>query len=353
LDRRLCRYSRCALLLLAASLFVAPRAAGEQVTAGVPASFRWSFVRLPGAESCPGAEGIAAGVRSRLGRDPFANDADRNIEGMVTREGEVWRAHLSVIGPDGAVLGSRDLQSSEPDCSTLAAAVTLAVALVIDPRAAFAPASAPPPPAEPVPAPAPSPLAPLAPPAMVAAPPLTRPPASLTVRRPAEPVFAVSLRAAVALGLLPRAAFGVESGGELGLSAHWGLSGGVSYFPEVRTADAGFAFGLSAGFLGACVHAIQTQAARLAICGEVQLGAMHAVVYSVRPLPPGDHVWAGARVGPRVRLKLSHRVWVEAGAQGLAPLIRHEFVLKDQQNPVFQSSPLTFAATLGLSASIP
>ena len=329
----------------------AAAAAGEQVTAQAPASFRWSFVRLSGAESCPGAEGIAAGVRARLGREPFGNDADRNIEGVVTRDGQVWRAHLSVIGPDGAVLGSRDLQSSEPDCSTLADAVTLAVALVIDPRAALAPASAPRPPADP--APAPSPLAPVAPPAIIAVPLVARPPALRTARPPAEPLLAVSLRGAVALGLLPRPAFGVESGGELGLSAHWGLSGGVSYFPEVRTSGAGFAFGLSAGFLGTCVHAMQTQAARLAICGEVQLGAMHGVVYSVRPLPPGDHVWAGARVGPRVRLKLFPTVWVEVGAQGLAPLTRHEFVLKDQQNPVFQSSWLTFAATLGLSASIP
>lgn len=294
-------------------------------------------------------------MRSRLGRDPFANDAERNIEGSVARDGQVWRAHLSVIGPDGVVVGSRDLQSGEQDCSTLADAVTLAVALAIDPRAAFAPLAA-----EPVPPLAARPAEParISPP-----PPLLPPPAATVIPHvaaaplpatplPAGPALAVSLRGLVAVGLLPRAAFGIESAGEVGVSKRWGLSLGVSYLPEVRSSDAGFAFGLSAGFLGVCVAPVQTTAVRLAVCGEAQLGAMHAVVYSVRPLPPGDHAWAGARVGPRLRLRLGGSLWLEAGAQALAPLIRHEFVLKDQQNPVFQSSRLTLAATVGLSASI-
>ncbi|MES1186584.1 MAG: hypothetical protein ABUL60_22415 [Myxococcales bacterium] len=316
-------------------------------------SVRWSFVRLPGAESCPGAERIAAGVRSRLGRDPFADDAPRNIEGSVTRDGQIWHAHLSVIGPDGAVLGSRDLQSDEVDCTTLADAVTLAVALVIDPRAAFAPLAAEPaPPVAPRPAPA-SPALPA--PAPVVLPAGPRPALAAPRSAPAAsavPALSLSMRGLLALGLLPRAAFGVESAGELGLSERWGLSLGLSYLPEVRSSDGGFAFGLSAGLLGVCVGAVQTPTARLVICGEAQLGAMHAVVYSVRPLPPGDHPWAGARVGPRLRLSLGGSLWLDAGVQALAPLLRHQFVLKDQQIPVFQSSPLTLAATLGLSASI-
>jgi hypothetical protein len=320
--------------------------------AQAPVSFRWSFVRLPGAESCPGAEKIAAGVRSRLGRDPFANDAERNIEGSVSRDGQVWRAQLSVIGPQGTVLGSRELQSSEPDCTTLADAVTLAVALVIDPRAAFAPPSSEPAPAAATPA-APLPVpAPVEPPPLVSGPAPAAPPMRPGPARVAGPALAFALRGALAVGLLPGAAFGVESAGELGLAARWGLSAGISYFPEARTSDAGFAFGISAGFLGLCVGAVQTRAARLALCGEGQLGAMHAVVYSVRPLPPGDHVWAGVRVGPRLRVLLGSSLWLEAGALALAPLLRHEFALKDQQDPVFQSSRLTFAGTLGLSASI-
>ncbi len=348
------------VLALGAALSLTQRAAAagpEQKPAEAPASFRWSFVRLAGAESCPGAESIAAGVRSRLGRDPFANDADRNIEGSVTREGQLWRAHLNVLDPEGTILGSRDLQSSEPDCSVLAEAVTLAVALVIDPRAAFAPPgaeSAPtvaappeaPPPVEPPPVEPPPVVTPVPAPAPAQAPPTPSGPV------PAAPRLAASLRGTVALGLLPLAAFGVESAGELGLSARWGLSVGVSYFPEVRTSDAGFAFGLSAALLGLCVEAVQARAARLALCGEAQLGAMHAVVYSVRALPPGDHLWAGARVGPRLGLSLGRALWLEAGGMALVPLLRHEFALKNQQDPVFQSSPVAFTATLGLSASI-
>lgn len=353
LGRGLSKWCPRWVLPVGAALVIAQPASAagpEPATAEAPLSFRWSFVRLAGAESCPGAERIAAGVRARLGRDPFADDAERNIEGSVSRDGQLWRAHLSVVDPEGVVLGSRDLQSGEPDCTTLADAVTLAVALVIDPRAAFAPPSAPP--ALPAVAPpAAVPAVPVAPPPATSAVPAPASPPSLAAA-PAGPALAFSLRGALALGLLPRSAFGVESAGELGLSARWSLSAGVSYFPEVRTSDAGFAFGLSAGSLGLCVGAVQAPAARLAICGEGQLGAMHAVVYSVRALPPGDHLWAGARVGPRLRLLLTSKLWLEAGGMALVPLVRHEFALKDQRNPVFQSSPLTFAGTLGLSASI-
>jgi hypothetical protein len=289
-------------------------------------------------------------VRARLGRDPFANDAARNIEGSVTRDGQLWRAHLGVLGPDGTVLGSRELQSSEPDCSTLADAITLAVALVIDPRAAFASPSAESSLVPRSPPTTPSPTVP--PPAVAVAPAPSSAPPAVSAPPPPGPALGLSLRGAVALGLLPRAAFGIESAGELGLAARLGLSLGVSYFPEARTADARFAFGLSSAFLGLCVGAVQTKGVRLAICGEGQVGAMHAIVYSVRPLPPGDHLWAGARVGPRLALGLGRALWLEAGGLAEVPLVRHEFTLKDQENPVFQSSPLAFAGTLGLSASI-
>lgn len=314
-------------------------------------TFRLSFVRLSGAESCPGAEKIAAGVRARLGRDPFADSADRDIEGSVVREGGVWRARLSVLGPEGAVLGARELQSTEPDCSTLADAVTLAVALVIDPRAAFAAPPAAPAPSPSVPPPGPTP-APVAPVVVAPVPAPVASSAARPTRVPAPRRLTLSLRVALALGLLPRAAFGAESAGEVGLAERVGLSVGLSYLPEARTSDAAYAFGLSAAFVGLCIGAVTAPAARVAFCGEGQLGAMHAVVYSARPLPPGEHLWAGARVGPRFQLALGGGLWLEAGAQALVPLIRHEFALKDQQAPVFQSRPVTLAASLGLSASI-
>jgi hypothetical protein len=346
-------FPHSALVIGALALAKQASAASLEQTSADSTSFRWSFVRLSGAESCPGAERIAAGVRSRLGRDPFADDAERNIEGSVTRDGQIWRAHLSVLDADGQVLGSRDLQSSEPDCNTLADAVTLAVALVIDPRAAFAPLT--PAPARLI---APQAAPPASAPALVETPARASAPASAPAPRsspasaPAGSPLAVALRGSVALGLLPRPAFGVESAGEVGLTRRWGLSAGVSYFPEARTSDGGFSFGLSAAFVGLCVGALQSRALRAAICGEAQLGAMHAVVYSVRALPPGDHLWAGARVGTRLRVLLDGPLWLEAGGMAVAPLLRHEFALKGQQDPVFESSVLSFAATLGLSASI-
>src|SRR5690348_4148994 len=106
------RMQRCLQICLRAALLwvLAPTLASAQASVEQE-RYRLSWVRGKGAEECPSAGQLAEAVRQRLGRDPFSNDAPRDIEGNVARVDDVWQARLNVLGPDGAVLGSRDLST--------------------------------------------------------------------------------------------------------------------------------------------------------------------------------------------------------------------------------------------------
>jgi hypothetical protein len=132
-------------------------------------TFRLSWVRGAGAEDCPNAEQLTSAVERRLGRDAFSEPALRHIEGSVARAERSWRVQLRVVGTDNTVFGSRELEADGQDCSSIADAVSLAIALSIDPDAlaeqhekmtvvpSEQPLPAPSPPARSQPAPSPKP----------------------------------------------------------------------------------------------------------------------------------------------------------------------------------------------------
>ena len=84
-----------------------------------------------------------------MGRPVFAAPADAvlAVEGRAERLVDGWRAVLRVADRDGAVLGERTVESHAPTCDELGRAVTVTLALLLEPLAA--PAAAPPPPARP------------------------------------------------------------------------------------------------------------------------------------------------------------------------------------------------------------
>ena len=320
--------------------------------------FSWSWVRLPGAESCATAEVIADSVRARLGRDPFAISAARRIEGWVERSDDRWQAHLNVTGSDGGSFGARQLESSEETCATLVDAVTLAVVLMIDPQASLAPQppkSAAETPQEPIPAPleAPQPAPPaVAPPQ---APPAREPPPHPPRADAPAMAMTAALRALGVWGVLPRVSAGVEVGAELELSQRIGITAAAGFLPTVRTDNRRFGFGLMAASLGPCVTLIGQKHTRLGLCAEAQLGAIQAVNYDyqVDPLPPTNHFWFALRAGPRLQQRLVGPLGFELGAQALVPLIRHEFMIRRTDEPVYQARAFGFCASAAFTASIP
>ena len=199
---------RCAV----AALFALGTVSVSRLAAAEDLTFRLSWVRGVGTEDCPNAEQLAAAVTARLGRDAFSEPARRHIEGSVARSEQTWRVQLRVLDSHGAVLGSRELEASGPECSSVADAVSLAIALTIDPHALErrreARLVAPPEPAPPAPV--------SLPPPQVSATPIP-PREAMAPLSPPRLGSAVVPRGLLAVGSLPQASLGAELGAELGL----------------------------------------------------------------------------------------------------------------------------------------
>jgi hypothetical protein len=363
--RALVVFAALAAPSLAGLLAARPAGAAEPATA--PSAVRLVWVRGERTENCDDRAGIARRVSARLGRDVFSDAAPRAIEGVVQHDGEHWAARLYLRDADGALVGSRNLTSDAPDCEPLEAAVTLAIALAIDPDAAL---RAPPtvaqtaPPAVESPRPAPAPIPPTAPPAApppAAAPspfpvpnrPQASPEPLAPARSPRRDGVRVTARGVIAAGLLPSASPGFAWSAETPAGRVVLGTAGVLYLPETRTAEGDFAFGLTLAWLGACAQAWGERAVSLAVCGKVLLGAIHAVVYKLEPTEPGDRIWSGASLAGQARFRIVGPLVVELGAEMVVPFTRSRFMVSGGDAPVFQESAVGAVGFAGLGLSIP
>ena len=99
-----------------------------------------SWVRLAGAESCPGGPELARAVEERLGRSVFVSTAraELTVEGRAERTTEPagWRAVLVVSDASGERLGERVVDSRAERCDELARLAAVAIAIMVDPLTA-------------------------------------------------------------------------------------------------------------------------------------------------------------------------------------------------------------------------
>jgi hypothetical protein len=328
-------------------------------------------------QGCADRATIARRVVARLGREVFSDSAPRSVEGVVQHEGDRWDAHLYVREADGSLFGSRYLSSTAtPDCSALDAAVTLAIALAIDPEAAArpvpvstaattAPIAMPEAPTTPAgPTPSPSVLAPPAPPAQSAATASTRTALATAETRPSAPAphpspatsrsgsLAATGRALVAVGLLPGAAPGAALSVEGPVDRRLQATAGVVYLPETRTSGRDFGFGLTAGWLGACAQPWADDRVAIAFCGTILVGGIHSVVYTLEPTNPGEIFWASASASFTARFRIAGPFVVELGGEGLVPFTAYRFDVRGQTSP-FQEGSVAGFGFVGMGVSIP
>jgi hypothetical protein len=269
MQRRL-RPLACALALAAALAGgVRPAAAAEPRRTS---SLGWA--RLPGAETCIGPRDLALAVEQRLGRAVFVSpaQADVLIEGRIepspAGQPPGFRAHITLSSAEGTLLGTRDLDGSGEACRALDEQIALVVALLIDPEAALGPR---PPPAE----------APRVVVERVFVPVPAAPPAREPWRE------GLSIGPALALGLLPGAAFAVTLRGEITPPGLFPFEIGGAVFLDAHATPAGApslsskgaTLSLSYGILGLCPLAWRSGGTRLAACAEIQVGALRAVGY--------------------------------------------------------------------------
>jgi hypothetical protein len=324
--------------------------------AAVPESFRLVWIRGERTESCADGSAIARRVSARLGREVFTESATRSIEGVIQHEGQHWEAHIYARDEKGKLIGSRDILNDGQDCASLDAAVTLAIALTIDPEAALRPAPA----LAPAPASASaSALAPVCPP-----PPLPAPPCPLSQPCPPQPTAAsprndpitLTARALLAGGVLPGASPGMALAADV--PAYRALHGtaGVLFLPETKDSTGNFAFGLTAAWLGPCVAPVRGVRGALSACSKVSLGAIHSVVYESGLDPTklaGDRFWAGGSFSLEGRLRLVGPLVAEAGAELVFPITQQKFSVQGQAKPAYDESAVAGIGFLGLGVSIP
>jgi hypothetical protein len=105
---------------------------GSAAAAPRPTALSW--IRETGAESCPDPEQVRRAVASRLGSEPFDDQADTRITAHLSPGERGLVGTLEVTGRDGTPLGRRELSSPTGDCAELSAAMELAIAIAIDPQ---------------------------------------------------------------------------------------------------------------------------------------------------------------------------------------------------------------------------
>jgi hypothetical protein len=336
--------------LAGAFVSLAPRASAD----GSLATVRMVWVRGAGGESCPDGDELARRVTTRLGRLAFSSEARGTIEGFVERDDQRWIARVFVRDEGGALQGSRTLTADSRDCAALSAAVELVIAIALDPDAPLGLVSSSDRPA-PVVAPAAAATAPSAPAPQgrIDRPEPRRTPPAPEVRAD-DAHLALSVRTLLAAGLLPGPALGVALGAEVA-PARWPVhaTAGLMYFPERTAALPQVAFGLSAGWVGACVHPLNGPRAEVALCGKAFVGAIHSSTSGAQALENGDRLWSAAAFAAQLRVRISGAIFAELGGEALAPFERRDFGVVGWRGSVFQEAPVCADAFAGLGVSIP
>lgn len=206
-------------------------------------SAKLTYVRGPGAETCPDESELRRAVAARLGYDPFFPTAPQTIVAQIHtrprpdgRHG--YRGDVQIVNEHGIVRGERALETKSEDCAEMVRALALGISIAVDDLDVIV---APPPPDPPDPAP---------PPPEAVPPPLTQPgpdaPASPPrVEAPTHPAslqletlagvrgslgFAPALSAGVTVGVgiaTPTASLRLEGTAELPSSARIDSGGSV------------------------------------------------------------------------------------------------------------------------------
>ncbi len=290
------------------------------------------YSRGAGAEACPEEAALRADVGARLGHDPFVDPADRTLTARIVKEGVLLRGSIELRDAAGAITGTRTLESKQLDCKELSAAMSLAIALALDPIAATtpkpsaAPSPSPSPSPSPTPSPSPSPSPTPAPTPSPTPSPPPPPPSSLNA----------SIGVLGAGGFAPRSNVGFTAGVAY-RTRRWSLGAEARRDLPVTSEHATSSI-LAVSLLPCIVRG------PLGLCGIAALGAIQASGSDVTTPRSDTGLWAA--VGVRLALELPIYAPIALGihADGMAPLVRTSLRLSGTD---VWTTP-TFAAAVGL-----
>jgi hypothetical protein len=254
----------------------------------------------------------------------------------------------AVISSRGNRHGTRSLDDVGPDCTSLADAVSITLAILLDPSSALAKAEPPPI--------APPPIASASTePARIDSPPPSRRPKKLETT-PAPVRFGVeaSMGASVAVlkSVLPLA----EAGGRarIGEMISLGAGGGV-VFPE-RIAFGGGTIDLSLtyGYLRGCANLLPRRPTSLEACFEPMLGALRGSGRDYDNFDVQWVFWSAAAALVQAYGPISGSVFWSLRARALAPFARHGFSIlqNGRREEAFRVSGIGGSLAFGLDVEL-
>ncbi|MEZ4411092.1 MAG: hypothetical protein R3A52_32115 [Polyangiales bacterium] len=161
------------------------------------------------------------------------------------------------------------------------------------------------------------------------------------------------LRAVGVVGLLPEFTPAVGLSGEVFARGRWRAVLGGLFAPETRVYrfDTRFAFGLTALSVGACYDVARAGRFTLSGCAGVLAGAAHAVVFDLYPEAPGELFWAAVTASARLTARVAGPLVAELGADFVGVPVRARFHLANESEVVFEQSPASAMAYVGLGLS--
>jgi hypothetical protein len=325
--------------LLVAVLFWPARCLAQQ------AAPRASLVvtRGEGAEDCPDAASLAAQVQRLAGRsvidaEPLSTPPrDTWIQVAIVRN---FGGYLAEISAGGLHHGSRSLEDSGPSCSSLADAITITIAMFLDPYATTplrrAEGRSTPVPAQPKATPQREPL--------------RQPP-------PWRARLTLDLAAGASFGALAHTAPLVTARLAWRATERWSLGvGGAFLFPDSISAGTGSVdLGLSYGYLVGCARAVgEAEGVRLDWCAAAVLGSLYGQGHGYENTWTRHAPWTAIAAGPEIVLPFT--TWLAWSLSGLAglPVARPGFdiAVADKRSSAFRASPVTGLVALGVRGEL-
>lgn len=329
---RAARFGLMALSSFAGVLGSFDAAAEETST---PTTARLEWIRAEGAEACIDGQSLREAVDRRWGRRVFVDDATASVlvKGKVGRARGAWWVHLKLERADGTKLGSRNLVTHAPDCSSLDDSVALALGLMLDLTEQSATSPEPshdgaPPPEKP---------------------PITIPKETVASRIPwhVEPM----LGGEAAVGLLPGLTFGGRFAVALEPPRVWRIEMGGTLWQErdAESGPSGARLSMWTLDLAICPLSIGQDNLSAWACLAQRAGTVRArgVGFDRNASQKDTFLAAEARFGTTWTFAPPFALHAAFGLE--APLVRLAFVYRDEQGDigsVYRMSPV--AGTLGL-----
>lgn len=316
--------------------------------------------RDDGSRECPDSGALSRRVEVVAGKSLFSSDEnearDTWVQVEFVRSISGFRA---VISAHGSRVGTRALDDVGPDCTSLAEAVAVTLAILLDPATAqsdptqpsalagvsVADQLVPEPPALPPPT---------VPPAKA---PVDAPPDSMTSETErARRVFGVEAGAGATLGILDGWAPFVEGGGRARLGDVFALGVGAGYVlpDELQFAEGSVGLSLTYGYVRACANVLPKHRVAVEACLEPMLGALRGQGRGYENNEVQWVFWSAAAALFQSYGPISDDVFWALRARVLAPLAQRGFSVEQQNSaePAFELSPIGATLTAGIEAEL-